>query len=65
MVIHPMSLGFAQTYPGVVVRGPRRATSSESTGTKERNDPVFAVPGRLPLETNLKDIRPPFVASAR
>ena len=22
-MIHPMSLGFAQTYPGVVVRGPR------------------------------------------
>jgi inorganic pyrophosphatase len=50
----------AKTYPGVVLRC--RAVGvleieQESGGKKERNDRVFAVPDRSPLETDLTDIR--------
>ena len=51
----------AQTYPGVVLRcilcpgNPR--LQQKSKGKKERNDRVFAVPHRSPLETDLLDIR--------
>ncbi|MHC2283010.1 inorganic pyrophosphatase [Bradyrhizobium diazoefficiens] len=50
----------AQTYPGVVLRcRPVGILEVEqrSKGKKERNDRVFAVPDRSPLETDLKDIR--------
>jgi len=55
LVIHD-----AQTYPGVVLRcRPIGILEVEQTskGKKERNDRVFAVPDRSPLETDLKDIR--------
>jgi inorganic pyrophosphatase len=55
LVIHD-----AQTYPGVVLRcRPIGILKVEQTskGTKERNDRVFAVPDRSPLETDLKDVR--------
>ena len=55
LVIHD-----AQTYPGVVLRcRPVGILEVEQTskGKKERNDRVFAVPNRSPLETDLKDIR--------
>jgi inorganic pyrophosphatase len=50
----------AQTYPGVVLRcRPIGILEVEQRGKgkKERNDRVFAVPDRSPLETDLKDIR--------
>jgi inorganic pyrophosphatase len=50
----------AQTYPGVVLRcRPVGILEVEQTskGKKERNDRVFAVPDRSPLETDLADIR--------
>jgi inorganic pyrophosphatase len=51
----------AQTsYPGVVLRcRPLGILEIEqkSKGRKERNDRVFAVPDRSPLETDLTDIR--------
>jgi inorganic pyrophosphatase len=50
----------AQTYPGVVLRcRPVGVLEVEqkSKGKKERNDRVFAVPDRSPLETDLQDIR--------
>ena len=50
----------AQTYPGVVLKcRPVGVLEVEqrSGGKKERNDRVFAVPDRSPLETDLKDIR--------
>ena len=50
----------AQTFPGVVLRcrpvGILRL-EQKSKGKKERNDRVFAVPDRSPLETDLEDIR--------
>ena len=55
LVIHD-----AQTFPGVVLRcRPVGILEVEqmSKGKKERNDRVFAVPDRSPLETDLKDIR--------
>jgi inorganic pyrophosphatase len=55
LVIHD-----AQTYPGVVLRcRPVGVLEVEqkNKGKKERNDRVFAVPDRSPLETDLKDIR--------
>jgi inorganic pyrophosphatase len=50
----------AQTYPGVVLRcRPVGVLEVEqkSKNKKERNDRVFAVPNRSPLESDLKDIR--------
>src|SRR5437868_11299096 len=50
----------AQTYPGVVLRcRPVGILEVEQRrkGKKERNDRVFAVPDRSPLETDIKDIR--------
>ena len=50
----------AQTYPGVVLRCRPVGileVEQESQGKKERNDRVFAVPDRSPLETDLQDIR--------
>ncbi|MBR0801878.1 inorganic diphosphatase [Bradyrhizobium jicamae] len=55
LVIHD-----TKTYPGVVLRCvPVGILEVEQTkkGKKERNDRVFAVPDRSPLETDLKDIR--------
>lgn len=55
LVIHD-----AQTYPGVVLRcRPVGVLEIEqkSKSKKERNDRVFAVPDRSPLEADLKDIR--------
>ncbi len=55
LVIHD-----AQTYPGVVLRcKPIGILEVEQTskGRKERNDRIFAVPDRSPLETDLKDVR--------
>jgi inorganic pyrophosphatase len=55
LVIHE-----AQTYPGVVLRCRPVGileVEQESKGERERNDRVFAVPDRSPLETKLKDIR--------
>jgi inorganic pyrophosphatase len=55
LVIHD-----ARTYPGVVLRcRPVGILEVEQTskGKKERNDRVFAVPDRSPLETDLKDVR--------
>ena len=55
LVIHD-----AQTYPGVVLRcrpvGILEVEQRSKDG-KERNDRVFAVPDRSPLETDLEDIR--------
>lgn len=55
LVIHD-----AHTYPGVVLRclpvGILKV-EQQKKGKKERNDRVFAVPDRSPLETDLKDIR--------
>ena len=55
LVIHD-----SRTYPGVVLRcrpiGILELVQ-KSKGKKERNDRVFAVPDRSPLETDLKDIR--------
>ena len=50
----------ARTYPGVVLKcRPVGVLEVEQTsGSKrERNDRIFAVPDRSPLETDLKDIR--------
>ncbi len=50
----------AQTYPGVVLRCRPVGileVKQTSKGKKERNDRLFAVPDRSPLETDLKDIR--------
>src|ERR1051325_12256036 len=50
----------ARTYPGVVLKcRPVGVLEVEQTsGSKrERNDRIFAVPDRAPLETDLKDIR--------
>lgn len=50
----------AQTYPGVVLRcRPVGILEVEQgrKGKKERNDRVFAVPDRSPLETDIKDVR--------
>lgn len=50
----------AKTYPGVVLAcRPVGVLEVEQTsgGKTERNDRVFAVPDRSPLETNLKDVR--------
>jgi inorganic pyrophosphatase len=55
LVIHD-----AQTYPGVILRcRPIGILELEQTskGRRERNDRVFAVPDRSPLETDLKDAR--------
>ena len=55
LVIHD-----AETYPGVVMRcRPVGILEIEqkSKRKKERNDRLFAVPDRSPLETDLKDIR--------
>jgi inorganic pyrophosphatase len=50
----------AQTYPGVVLRCRPVGileVEQKGKGNKERNDRVFAVPDRSPLEADLKDIR--------
>lgn len=50
----------ARTYPGVVLKcRPVGVLEVEqkSDGKKERNDRLFAVPDRSPLETDLKDVR--------
>ena len=50
----------ARTYPGVVLKcKPIGILEMEqkSKGKRERNDRVFAVPDRSPLETDLRDIR--------
>ena len=55
LVIHD-----AKTYPGVVLRCKPVGIlelEQKKKGKKERNDRVFAVPDRSPLETDLKDIR--------
>jgi inorganic pyrophosphatase len=55
LVIHD-----AQTYPGVVLTCRPIGileVEQKSNGKTERNDRVFAVPDRSPLETDLKDIR--------
>jgi inorganic pyrophosphatase len=55
LVIHD-----AQTYPGAVLRcRPIGILELEQTSKsrQERNDRVFAVPDRTPLETDLKDAR--------
>src|SRR6202051_3285275 len=55
LVIHD-----AQTYPGVVLRCRPVGileVEQKSKGKRERNDRVFAVPDRSPLETDLQDIR--------
>ena len=56
LVIHD-----AQTYPGVVLRcrpvGILEVEQKKKGKTKERNDRVFAVPDRSPLETDLEDVR--------
>ena len=55
LVIHD-----AQTYPGVVLRcRPVGVLEVEQKkkGKKERNDRVFAVPDRSPLEADLTDVR--------
>jgi inorganic pyrophosphatase len=50
----------ARTYPGVILRcrpvGVLEVLQ-RSKGKEERNDRVFAVPDRSPLETDLEDIR--------
>ena len=56
LVIHD-----AKTYPGVVLRcrpvGILEVEQKSKGKAKERNDRVFAVPDRSPLETDLQDIR--------
>jgi inorganic pyrophosphatase len=55
LVIHD-----AQTYPGVVLRCRPVGileVEQKSKGKKERNDRVFAVPDRSPIETDLQDVR--------
>jgi inorganic pyrophosphatase len=55
LVIHD-----AQTYPGVVLRCRPVGileVEQKSKGKNERNDRIFAVPDRSPLETDLKDVR--------
>jgi inorganic pyrophosphatase len=55
LVIHD-----AKTYPGVVLRCRPVGileVEQKSKGKKERNDRIFAVPDRSPLETELKDVR--------
>jgi inorganic pyrophosphatase len=55
LVIHD-----AQTFPGVVLRCRPVGileVEQQAKGKKERNDRVFAVPDRSPLETDLRDIR--------
>jgi inorganic pyrophosphatase len=55
LVIHD-----AQTYPGVVLRCKPVGIleiEQKKKGKKERNDRVFAVPDRSPLETDLEDVR--------
>ena len=50
----------AQTYPGVVlICRPVGVLeiAQKSKGKTERNDRVFAVPDRSPLETDLRDVR--------
>jgi inorganic pyrophosphatase len=50
----------AKTYPGVVLQcKPVGILEVEQTskGKKERNDRVFAVPDRSPLETDLQDVQ--------
>jgi inorganic pyrophosphatase len=50
----------ARTYPGVVLKcRPVGVLEVEQTSgaKRERNDRIFAVPDRSPLETDLKDIR--------
>src|SRR3954467_10941225 len=50
----------AQTFPGVVLRCRPVGileVEQQSKGKKERNDRVFAVPNRSPLESDLRDIR--------
>ncbi|WP_439400406.1 inorganic diphosphatase (plasmid) [Bradyrhizobium sp. PMVTL-01] len=50
----------AQTYPGVVLRCKPVGVlelEQKSDGKRERNDRVFDVPDRAPLETDLTDIR--------
>ena len=50
----------SQTYPGVVLRCRPVGileVEQKSKGKKQRNDRVFAVPDRSPIETDLKDIR--------
>jgi inorganic pyrophosphatase len=50
----------AETYPGVVLKcrpiGVLEVVQTKN-GRKERNDRIFAVPGRAPFEGNLQDIR--------
>jgi inorganic pyrophosphatase len=55
LVIHD-----AQTYPGVVLRCRPIGileVEQKSKGKRERNDRVFAVADRSPLETDLREIR--------
>jgi inorganic pyrophosphatase len=55
LVIHD-----AKTYPGVIMRCRPVGileVEQKSKGKKERNDRIFAVPDRSPLETDLEDIR--------
>jgi inorganic pyrophosphatase len=56
LVIHD-----AQTYPGVVLRcrpvGILEVEQKKKGNAKERNDRLFAVPDRSPLETDLEDVR--------
>jgi inorganic pyrophosphatase len=56
LVIHD-----AQTYPGVVLRcrpvGILEVEQKKKGKAKERNDRVFAVPDRSPLETDMEDVR--------
>ena len=51
----------AKTYPGVVLRcrpvGILKVEQKGSKGKKERNDRVFVVPDRSPLEIDVKDVR--------
>jgi inorganic pyrophosphatase len=50
----------AQTYPGVVLRCKPVGileVEQKHEGKKERNDRVFAVPDRSPLESDLTDVR--------
>jgi inorganic pyrophosphatase len=51
----------AKTYPGVVLRcrpvGILEVEQKGSKGRKERNDRIFVVPDRSPLETDVKDVR--------
>jgi inorganic pyrophosphatase len=55
LVIHD-----AKTFPGVVMRCTPIGileVEQKSKGNKERNDRLFAVPDRSPLETDLADVR--------